>query len=241
MESGFQEELAKVGFNQSFTYFIWRNANKQDLQRYITQLVEGETSEYLHPNFFTNTPDILPSYLADKGSNSFMLQYALASMLSSNCGVYGPAFELMYNRRFPESKERYEHSEKFEIANHDWSHQNRLTEFFGQLNKIRRENPAMHNMFNLKFTGTDSDQLISFVRATADLKNIIWCIINLDPERNQSGYVEVPKDMLGLRGKWFNLEVNDLLTNETYHWFNDWNFVELKPNRYPLHILKVKV
>jgi starch synthase (maltosyl-transferring) len=236
-----QEELAKVGFNQSFTYFIWRNSNKHDLQQYITEIIKGDTSEFVHPNFFTNTPDILPSYLADKGPNAFMLQYALASMLSSNCGIYGPAFELMYNQRFPGSKERYNHSEKYEIAHHDWSKQNRVTDFITKMNKIRRDNPAMHNMFNLVFTGTDNEQTISFVRATSDLKNIVWCIINLDPERSHSGYVEVPKDLLGLRGKWFNLEVTDLLTNETYHWFNDWNFVELRPDQYPLHILKLKV
>ncbi len=234
-----QEELAKVGFNQSFTYFIWRNSNKHDLQRYLTEIIDGDISEYLHPNFFTNTPDILPSYLADKGPNAFMLQYALASMISSNCGVYGPAFELMYNQRFPGSKERYNHSEKYEIVNHDWSAKNRVTDFITKLNKIRRDNPAMHNIFNLTFTGTDNDHMISFVRATPDLKNIIWCIVNLDPERNHSGYVEVPKDLLGLRGKWFNLEVTDLLTNETYHWFNDWNFVELRLDKFPLHILKL--
>ncbi len=236
-----QEELAKVGFNQSFTYFIWRNSNKHDLQQYITEMVKGDTSEYLHPNFFTNTPDILPSYLADKGENAFLLQYALASMISSNCGVYGPAFELMYNQRFPGSKERYNHSEKFEIANHDWSAQNKLTDFITKLNRIRKENPAMHNMFNLTFTGTDNDHLISIVRASDDRKSIIWCIINLDPANNHSGYVEVPKELLGLKGKWFNLEVTDLLTNETYHWFNDWNFVELRIEKYPLHILKMDI
>ncbi len=236
-----QEELAKVGFNQSFTYFIWRNSNKNDLQQYISELIKGDTSEFVHPNFFTNTPDILPSYLADKGENAFMLQYALASMLGSNCGVYGPAFELMYNQRFPGSKERYNHSEKYEIVQHDWAKQNRVTDFITKMNKIRKDNPAMHNMFNLTFTGTDNDHIVSFVRATKDLKNIIWCIINLDPLHNRTGHVEVPKDLLGLRGKWFNLEVTDLLTKETYHWFNDWNFVELRPDQYPLHILKLEV
>lgn len=236
-----QEELAKVGFNQSFTYFIWRNSSKSELQRYITEIIKGDTSEYVHPNFFTNTPDILPSYLADRGPNAYLLQYALAAMLSSNCGVYGPAFELMYNQRFPGSKERYNHSEKYEVANHNWDTKNRVTDFITKLNKIRKENPAMHNIFNLVFTGTDNDHTISFVRATPDLKNIIWCIVNLDPDHSQSGHVEVPRELLGLKGKWFNLEVTDLLTNETYHWFNDWNFIELRPDRYPLHILKLSV
>ncbi|MBI5915479.1 MAG: DUF3416 domain-containing protein [Bacteroidetes bacterium] len=236
-----QEELAKSGFNQSFTYFIWRNSSKNDLQKYMQELTKGETSEYLHPNFFTNTPDILPGYLAQQGPNAFLLQYALAAMLSSNCGVYGPAFELMDNQRFPGSKERYLHSEKYEISHHDWNARNRLTDFITKINGIRKENPAMHNVFNITFTNTDNDHLLSFVRATPDLKNIIWCVVNLDPKHSHSGYVEMPKDLLGLRGKWFNLEVKELLTDETYHWFNDWNFVELKPDRYPLHILKLEI
>ena len=236
-----REELAKAGFSQSFTYFIWKNSNKKDLQEYIEELVNGDTREYLHPNLFTNTPDILPGYLADAGPEAFLLQYALASTLSSNCGIYGPAFELMYNKRFPDSKERYLHSEKYEITHHNWNASNRVTDFIERMNRIRKENPALHDTFNIRFTNADNDNLLSFVKTTPDKKNVIWCIINLNPSSNQSGYVEVPKEVLGLKGRWFNLEVTDLLTGETYHWFNDWNFVELSLDRYPMHVLKVKL
>lgn len=234
------QELAKAGFNQSFTYFIWRNSSKHDLMAYMNELTKGASREYMRPNFFTNTPDILPSYLADQGINAFQLQYALASMLSSNCGVYGPAFELMDNKRYPESRERYQHSEKFEIQHHDWSVNNRLMDFIKKMNTIRKANPALQTTFNLTFTGTDNDNLLSFVKTSNDGKNVVWCVVNMDPHRSHSGYVEVPKDLLGLRGKWFNLEVTDLLTGETYYWFNDWNFVELKPDRYPIHVMKVE-
>ncbi len=235
-----REELAKSGFNQSISNFIWQTSMKE-LKDYMTEVTQSETKEYLHPSFFTNTPDILPSYLADAGPNSFLLRYALAATLSSNCGIYGPVFELMYNERYPGSKERYQHSEKYEILHFDWDQRNRLTDFITRLNRIRKENPAFHNTFNIHFTNADNDQFLGFVKVSLDKKNLVWCIISLDVNNRQTGHVEVPKALLGLKGSWFNLKVTDLLTGEVYHWFNDWNFVELNPERFPLHVLKVEM
>jgi starch synthase (maltosyl-transferring) len=235
-----REELAKSGFNQSISNFIWKNTVKE-LQDYLIEVTQSETKEYLHPNFFTNTPDILPSYLADAGPNAFMLRYALAATLSSNCGIYGPAFELMANQRYPGSKERYLHSEKYEIQHFNWNEHNRLTDFITRLNRIRKDIPAFHNTFDIHFTNTDNEKFLGFVKASIDKKSLIWCIINMDTQNRQTGHVEVPKAQFGLKGSWFNLKVTDLLTGEVYHWFNDWNFVELNPERYPLHVLKVEM
>ncbi|MFQ5446493.1 MAG: maltotransferase domain-containing protein [Saprospiraceae bacterium] len=232
-------ELAKTGFTQSLTYFIWQNT-KKELQNYLTQLTKGETKEYLHPNFFTNTPDILPVSLAGAGESASMLRYALAATLSSNCGIYGPAFELMKNQRYPESRERYLNSEKFEIKNYDWNHRNKLMGFISKLNAQRKAQTALQYTFNLTFTNTDNDHIISYIKVSPDGKNRIWCIVNLDPQHKQSGYVEIPKEALGLK-RWVNLKLEDLLTGETYHWFNDWNYVELRPQEYPLHLFKVEL
>ncbi|TAK48079.1 MAG: DUF3416 domain-containing protein [Saprospiraceae bacterium] len=234
------KELAKGGFTQSLTYFIWKST-KAELQEYLTELTQGETKEYLHPNFFTNTPDILPANLAGADESTFMLRYALAATLSSNCGIYGPAFELMNNLKFPESQERYQNSEKYELQNHDWQQQNRLIDLITKLNALRRENPALQYTFNLIFSDTDNDKIMSYVKTSPDGENLIWCIVNLDPQQKQSGYVEIPKEALGLKGKWINLKVEELLTGKTYHWFNDWNYVELRPNEYPLHVFKVVI
>lgn len=233
-------ELAKTGFTQSLTYFIWQNT-KKELQNYLTQLTKGETKEYLHPNFFTNTPDILPVSLAGAGESASMLRYALAATLSSNCGIYGPAFELMKNQRYPESRERYLNSEKFEIKNYDWNHRNKLMGFISKLNAQRKAQTALQYTFNLTFTNTDNDHIISYIKVSPDGKNRIWCIVNLDPQHKQSGYVEIPKEALGLKSRWVNLKLEDLLTGETYHWFNDWNYVELRPQEYPLHLFKVEL
>jgi starch synthase (maltosyl-transferring) len=81
--------------------------------------------------------------------------------------------------------------------------------------------------------------MMSYVKVSPGGKNLIWCIVNLDPQQKQSGYVEIPKEALGLKGRWINLKVEELLTGETYHWFNDWNYVELRPEEYPMHVFKV--
>ncbi len=232
------EELAMAGFNQSLTYFIWKTT-RRELQDYVSELVHGPSSQFLVPNFFVNTPDIFPSYLDGAGENTYMLRYALAATLSSNCGIYGPVFELMTGERHPDSRERYFHSEKYEIARHDWEARNRLTDFITRINSFRQEYPALQQTFNLQFSQTDNDRLLSFVK-TAPGSAPVWAIINMDDRHKQSGYVEVPRKALGLQGRWLNLKVRDLLTGDVYHWFNDWNYVEIDPHRFPLHLFTVE-
>ncbi len=231
--------LAKLGFTQSYTYFTWR-ANRKEMEEYITELTQTELRDYFRPNFWPNTPDILPYHLMDAGPNVFVLRLLLAATLSSNYGVYGPAYEFMENAGNLNGKEEYLDSEKYELRTYDWNLRNRLTEAMTAINRIRRENPALQRTFNLTFTRTDNDMLMSFVKISDDCTNIIWGIANFDPLHTQSGYVEVPKKLLGIEGR-VNIKVTDLLTGATYHWFSDWNYVELDPNKYPMHVFQVSM
>ncbi len=233
-------ELAKSGFSQSLTPFVWKTSS-HEIMSFMKYLVETDSREYLRPNFFTNTPDVLPAYLMGAGESAFMIRYALAATLSSNCGIYGPVFELMENGINPEGKEEYLNSEKYEIKHYDWNHENRMMQFITQMNRIRKEQPSLQRTFNISFTKTDNEQLLSYIKLTNDNRNLIWCVVNLDPVNKQSGYVEVPKELLEIKGRWLNLKVTELLTGEVYHWFNDWNYVELKPSLSPIHILKVEL
>jgi starch synthase (maltosyl-transferring) len=233
-----RNELAKTGFSQSLTTIMWKN-QKSEIEEFVNGLVNTEVREYLRPNFFTNTPDVLPASLTGKSENSFLIRYALVATLSSNCGIYGPAFELCENEENPFRKEEYNHSEKYEVRHHNWETENRLVHFITIINSIRKEQPALQRTFNITFTKTDNEQLISFIKQTQDGLNTIWCIINLDPDNVQSGFVEMPKELLGIKGRGMNLRVTELMTGETYHWFNDWNYVELKPANSPIHLLKV--
>jgi len=230
--------LAKAGFNQSYTYFTWRT-DKKEMQEYLTELTQTESREYFRPNFWPNTPDILAYELMNAGPNAFVKRFIMAATLSSNYGMYGPSYELGENTPNTNGKEEYFNSEKYETRHYDWEYRNRLTEIITKVNHIRKEQPALQDTWNIHFTRTDNDLLMSYIKLTDDKRNVVWCIVNFDTEHTQSGYVEVPKQLLGIERN-VNLKVTDLLTGEVYHWFNEWNYVELNPDLYPAHILLVE-
>lgn len=230
--------LAKVGFTQSYTYFTWR-VSKQELIEYVNDLVYGPSRNYFRPNFWPNTPDILPYHLQNQGDNSFILRYALAATLSSNYGVYGPSYEFYENTPI-EGREEYYNSEKYELRNYDWKRTNRMTDIMSLLNKIRKENAALQSTWNVQFCPIENSQIIAFLKATDDLSNIILVVANLDTNRGQSGYIQLPKERLKLTDK-VNIKLHDLITDEHYTWTQEWNFVDLSPNKMPFHLFKLEI
>jgi starch synthase (maltosyl-transferring) len=230
--------LAKVGFTQSYTYFTWR-VSKQELIEYVNDLVYGPSRNYFRPNFWPNTPDILPYHLQNQGENSFILRYALAATLSSNYGVYGPSYEFYENTPI-EGREEYFNSEKYELRNYDWKRTNRMTDIMSLLNKIRKENAALQSTWNIQFCPIENNQIIAFLKATDDLSNIILVVANLDTNRGQSGYIQLPKERLKLTDK-VNIKLHDLITDEHYTWTQDWNFVDLNPHKMPFHLFKLEI
>jgi len=230
--------LAKVGFTQGYTYFTWR-VTKQELMEYVNELVYGPSRNYFRPNFWPNTPDILPYHLQHQGENSFILRYALAATLSSNYGVYGPSYEFCENTPV-EGKEEYHYSEKYEVRHYDWKRTNRMTDIMSLLNKIRKENKALHSTWNIQFCPIENKQIIAYLKTTEDLSNIIMVIVNLDPHSTQSGYVQLPKSTLKLGDK-INVKLHDLVTDEHYTWTQEWNYVDLNPHKMPFHLFKLEI
>lgn len=230
--------LAKVGFTQSYTYFTWR-VSKQELIEYVNDLVNGASRNYFRPNFWPNTPDILPFHLQNQGENSFILRYALAATLSSNYGVYGPSYEFYENTPI-EGREEYFNSEKYEIRHYDWKRTNRMTDIMSLLNKIRKENKALHSTWNVQFCPIENTQIIAYLKATDDLSNIILVVVNLDSNSGQSGYIQLPKDRLKLKDK-INIKLHDLITDEHFTWTQEWNFVDLNPFKMPFHLFKLEI
>jgi len=230
--------LAKAGFTQSYTYFTWR-VGKQEIIDYMNELVLSPSRNYFRPNFWPNTPDILPYHLQHQGENSFILRFALAATLSSNYGIYGPAFEF-YDTIPMEGREEYFNSEKYEIKQHDWKRTNRMTDIISIVNKVRKENRSLQSTWNIQFCAIENPNLIAYLKATDDLENIILVVVTLDPHTNQSGYVQLPKERLKLGDK-INVKVNDLITDEHYTWTEEWNYVELNPNKMPFHLFKLQL
>jgi starch synthase (maltosyl-transferring) len=229
--------LAKAGFTQSYTYFTWRNT-KRELMEYLTELTQTEVREYFRPNFWPNTPDILPEYLQYGKRPAFMIRLVLAATLASNYGIYGPAFELCVDEAIA-GKEEYLNSEKYEIKNWDRDKAGNLRDFITRVNQIRKENPALHSTWNLTFYRVDNDSLLFYGKATADLSNLILTVVNLDPFHAQSGWVRVPVDRLGIDSTQPYL-VHDLLSEEKYIWQGEKNFVEVNPQVLPAKIFRVR-
>ncbi len=230
--------LAKLGFTQSYTYFTWR-VTKQELTDYMNELVTGPSRNYFRPNFWPNTPDILPWHLQNQGENMFIIRFALASTLSSNYGMYGPVYEFCENTPV-EGKEEYLNSEKYEIKPYDWRKTNRMTDIITLVNKARRDNPALQSTWNLQFCAVENPNLIAYMKATDDLSNIILVVVTLDPHQRQTGYVQLPAATLGL-GQRINVKLNDLVTEEHYTWTQEWNYVELEPNKMPFHLCRLEI
>lgn len=231
------EELAKIGFNQSYTYFTWRNS-KEEFIEYLTELTQTEVREYYRPNFWPNTPDILPISLENKQDASFIIRLILAGTLSSNYGIYGPVFEFGLNEAYP-GKEEYTRSEKYEIKHWDWPRNTRIKEMISILNRVRNENPALQTTWNIEFNDTDNDQIIAFTKIDQEEMNKLIVVVNLDPYHTQSGWVKVPLERLNI-GDQESYSVTDLLSGASYIWQNEWNYVELHPQAIPAHILKVE-
>jgi starch synthase (maltosyl-transferring) len=230
--------LAKVGFTQSYTYFTWR-VQKQEIIDYMNELVYSQSRNYFRPNFWPNTPDILPSFMQHQGENIFILRFALAATLASSYGLYGPVYEFYDNVPVP-GKEEYFNSEKYEVKRHDWKKTNRMTDIITLINKARKENPAFHSTWNMQFCHIEDQNMLAFLKATDDLSNIILVVANLDPHAKHSGFVQLPKDRLKL-GDHINVKVKDLLTEEHYTWTQEWNYVELDPYKLPFHLFKVEL
>ncbi len=230
------ERLAKIGFTQSYTYFTWRNT-KSELEEYLTELTQTDMRYYFRPNFWPNTPDILPPVLTEGGENAHIMRLILAATMSSNYGLYGPVYEFGINTPAP-GKEEYIDNEKYEIKHWNWTQYTRIKEFITRLNRIRKENTALQTTWNIVFAETQNEQVICYCKADEKTGNIIITVVNLDPHQTQSTMVKLPFEKIGLAGK-DNVKLHDLISGDKYTWTTGWNYVELNPYDVPAHILKV--
>lgn len=231
-------QLAKLGFTQSYTYFAWRNT-KWELIQYFIELTQTEVREYFRPNLWPNTPDILTEYLQFGGRPAFMARLVLASTLAASYGIYGPAFELCENRPREPGSEEYLDSEKYEIKNWDIARPDSLKDFIGRVNRIRRDNPALHSDWSLRFHEVDNEQLICYSKRTEDLSNVVLVVVNLDPHHTQSGWIEFSLEELGIDPQ-RPYQMHDLLSDARYLWQGSRNYVELNSQIVPAHVFRIR-
>jgi starch synthase (maltosyl-transferring) len=223
------QQLAKLGFNQSYTYFTWKNA-RWELREYLDELVHGEERDYFRPNFFANTPDILNAYLVDGGVPAFYIRLLLAGLLSPTYGIYS-GFEHYENVPVAPGSEEYLDSEKYELKQRALDGE--MLPFIARLNAIRREHPALQQFLNLRFLDTENEALLSFAKRLGD--DTVIAIVNLDPQHAQEGVTLVPYE-LGLPPAF---AVTDLLSGERFDWQLGRNYVRLDPLYRVAHLFAV--
>ena len=254
--------LAKLGFTQSYTYFAWRN-RKWELEEYVRELTLSDVAEYFRPSFWPNTPDILTEYLQTGGRPAFMNRIVLAATLAASYGIYGPAYELLEHIPREPGSEEYRDSEKYQLRAWPLDRADSLRFFIARLNRIRRENPALHEDGRLRLHRIEDDHLIAYSKASGSApvrsqnpygdrlgepppvapagspdNNVILTIVNLDPNATHGGWVELPLAELGLSAD-EPFQVHDLLSDARYTWKGAWNFVELNPHVVPAHVFRV--
>lgn len=230
--------LAKLGFTQSYNYFPWRNT-KDELESYFTELTQSDVVEFLRPNLWPNTPDILTQFLQTDGRAGFAIRFILAATLGASYGIYGPAFELCENVSREPGSEEYLNSEKYEIKRWDLSAPQSLENLIARVNQIRRDNPALQSNRNLKFHRTDNPDLIAFTKSTDDKSNTILVIVNLSPHYKHSGWLELPLEEFQLDPS-RAYQMHDLLTDARYLWKGRHNYVELDPAKTSAHIFQLR-
>ena len=210
--------LAKAGFTQSYTYFTWRNS-KKELTDYLIELTQGPAREYFRPNFFTNTPDILPVFLQQGGRSAFRIRLVLAATLSGVYGIYN-GFELcentpvpgleepiaseqqefieLYGSAPPPAREEYLNSEKYEYKVWDWDRPGNINEDIRILNRFRRDNPALQEFLNLRFLDCPDPNILAYAKTSPDMANTVIVAVNLDPHAAHEGEIELPLAEFGL-------------------------------------------
>ena len=232
--------LGKAGFHQSYTYFTWRTS-KRELIDYGNEVAHA-TSAFFRPNFWVNTPDILPFHLQSGQPAMFALRAVLAATMAPSWGMYA-GYELYEHLPLAQGREEYLDSEKYEIKVRDWERAEKrglsLSPFIARLNQIRRENIALQRLRNLHFHHCDSDAIIAYSKRDGD--NLILVVVNLDPVNVQETTVNWDMNLLGFHGETF--EVRDLLDSQNYRW-SPHQYVRLDPARPSgkvAHICRVKV
>ncbi|WP_052763985.1 maltotransferase domain-containing protein [Microvirga massiliensis] len=228
-------KLAKIGFQQSYTYFTWRNT-KHELMEYMTELAHSPMSEYYRPNFFANTPDINPRYLQTSGRAGFVVRGTLAATLSSVYGIYN-GFELCEGTPIP-GKEEYLDSEKYELKAWDYDRPGNIADHIRRLNRIRRENPALWDFRNILFLNAWNDQILAYARMTKEKDNCILALVNLDPHNRQECTYEVPLWEFGLPDHG-SIDAEDLLAGGRLTLRGKTHRIALDPEQRPVVIWRL--
>jgi starch synthase (maltosyl-transferring) len=229
--------LAESGFTQSYTYFTWRieQHGPEGLWAYLEELAHGPVADYMRPNFWPNTPDILSGPLRFGPPAAFALRLVLAATMSPSYGVYS-GYELYENVPASESNEEYLNSEKYEIKDRDYSRPDSLAPLMMSLNHIRRRHPALQRLRSIRFHPTTNPAIIAYSKLSDDGTDAVLTVVNLDAHWAQDALLRLDLAAVRLPSD-RPYRVADELSGERYEWQGPTPYVRLDPTHRVAHIL----
>jgi starch synthase (maltosyl-transferring) len=228
--------LAKLGFDQSYTYFTWRN-DPWSIRQYHTELTTPPVVDFFRPNAWPSTPDILPEYLQTGARSAYIVRVVLAATLCASYGIYGPVFELMEGTPARPGAEEYLNSEKYQARSWDINRTDSLADLLARLNRIRRENPALQHDRGLRFHDSDNPVVVCYSKMHGD--NAILVVVNTDLHLTQWANIKLDLKVLGISLD-RPYQLHDLLTDARYRWQGERGIVKLDPGSAPAHVFVVR-
>ncbi len=229
-------KLAEIGFTQNYTYFTWRTA-RWELEAYVNELAHSHTADFMRPNFWPNTPDILSGPLRNGPPAAFKQRLVLAATLVPSYGIYS-GYELCENTPMSDANEEYLNSEKYEIKHRNWDDPSSLAEFIGTVNEARRRHPAMQRLRNIRFHGATDDHVIAYSKHTDDHADVVLVVVSLDPWNPRECTLDLDLGLLEL--PWDRpFEAYDELSGQAFAWQGPHPYVRLEPDQ-AAHILHLR-
>jgi starch synthase (maltosyl-transferring) len=236
--------LAENGFSQSYTYFTWRNT-KAEFIEYLTEVALGPKADYMRPNFWPNTPDILSGPLRQGAPGAFKLRLVLAATMSPSYGIYS-GYELCENEPASQVNEEYFNSEKYEIKHRDFAQPGSLAPFVSAVNDVRRRHPALAELSNIRFHHSNNEWILAYSKTTSAAPglppgvddDVVLVVVNLDPMGPHDDVLGLDLPSLGF-GWDETYQAHDELTGATYTWTGANPYVRLDPDL-PAHILHLR-
>ncbi|HEX8279739.1 MAG TPA: hypothetical protein VF551_00055, partial [Chthoniobacterales bacterium] len=152
-------------------------------------------------------------------------------------GIYS-GFELCENAALP-GREEYLDSEKYQLKERDWDAPGNIKPWITRLNRIRKQNRALHGYDNLRFYNAENESILFYGKMTPAKDNIILVVVNLDAFAPHNSYIHVPLAEFGMAES-EPYEVHDLLSDARYVWQGSRNYVELDPSTRPAHVFRVR-
>jgi starch synthase (maltosyl-transferring) len=229
-------QLAEIGFTQSYTYFTWRTA-RWELEEYVNELAHTQLADYMRPNFWPNTPDILSGPLRHGPPAAFRSRFVLAATLVPAYGMYS-GYELGENEPASDANEEYLYSEKYEIKHRNWDRHDSLAPFITEVNAIRRRHPAFSELRTIRFHSSTDDQLIVYSKTDPTGGDPVLVIVSLDPYHTHEATLGLDLGALGMpfQGRY---EAFDELSGQTFPWDGPHPYVKLTPD-HNVHICSLR-